>query len=803
MFGLSIRTRFAIAGVLMGGAVALVGMLGLQGMFAAKEGLRAVYEDRVVPLKQLKHVADAYAVSVIDAVNKANAGMMTAEEALKGVREARRTIHAEWTQYLSTTLTVEEKTLSGEVGKTMAAADKAMGDLEVFLASRSGSLEGKLNGFDGELYATIDPVSNQVSELVDVQLRVAQQTYDVAAADFEHKRLVVTTIGVAASIAAAVIGFLLYRGIVPPMLKLAGQMREITAGNINLQVDSDRSDELGDVVTAFRALFSKVNADFEEATRKATENERIKQALEGTSTNVMVADPDGKILFMNQAVTEMMRRNETGLCRELPALTSVNDMVGSNFDIFHKNPSHQRNLLATLKATHKTQIKLGGMTFALAASPIADGSGTRIGTVLEWVDRTQEVMAEEEIARAVNAAAAGDFSIRMSVDGKQGFLLSMVEGLNRVLQASETGLNEVSRVTQSLARGDLTQSVTGEFEGQFASLQADTNASTQKLRELIGQVQESVESITTASKEIAAGNADLSGRTEEQASSLEETASSMEELTSTVKQNAENARQANQLVVGTADVAVRGGAVVQQVVSTMGEISESSKKIADIISVIDGIAFQTNILALNAAVEAARAGEQGRGFAVVATEVRNLAQRSAAAAKEIKELISDSVGKVESGSKLVDEAGRTMDEIVASVKRVTDIMAEIAAASIEQSSGIEQVNQAITQMDEATQQNAALVEEAAAAAESLEEQAQVLSQAVSVFKVTGSAVGGGRRDDQWDTQTERRGPDRAKNVARLPKAAPAKKAGKSAAKPAAKASRVVGGADAEGEWEDF
>jgi methyl-accepting chemotaxis protein len=214
--------------------------------------------------------------------------------------------------------------------------------------------------------------------------------------------------------------------------------------------------------------------------------------------------------------------------------------------------------------------------------------------------------------------------------------------------------------------------------------------------------------------------------------------------------------------------------------------------------VIDGIAFQTNILALNAAVEAARAGEQGRGFAVVATEVRNLAQRSAAAAKEIKALISDSVGKVESGSRLVDEAGRTMDEIVASVKRVTDIMAEIAAASIEQSSGIEQVNQAITQMDEVTQRNAALVEEAAAAAESLEEQAQVLSQAVSAFKVTEPA-GGARRDSQWDGRVERRGPDRAKNVARLPKAAPAKKA----AKPAAKVSKVVGGADAEGEWEDF
>jgi methyl-accepting chemotaxis protein len=253
----------------------------------------------------------------------------------------------------------------------------------------------------------------------------------------------------------------------------------------------------------------------------------------------------------------------------------------------------------------------------------------------------------------------------------------------------------------------------------------------------VGQVRRGTETMGVASAEIAAGNADLSSRTESQASSLEQTASSMEELTSTVKQNAENARQANQLVVSASDFAVKGGRVVGQVVDTMSSIKDSSKKIVDIIGVIDGIAFQTNILALNAAVEAARAGEQGRGFAVVAAEVRNLAQRSAGAAKEIKALIGDSVEKVDGGSKLVDEAGKTMTEIVSSVKRVADIMGEITAASQEQSSGIEEVNRAIGQMDEMTQQNAALVEQAAAAAESLQNQAVQLAQAVSVFQLTG------------------------------------------------------------------
>jgi methyl-accepting chemotaxis protein len=277
-------------------------------------------------------------------------------------------------------------------------------------------------------------------------------------------------------------------------------------------------------------------------------------------------------------------------------------------------------------------------------------------------------------------------------------------------------------------------------DGDTRSLLYAMEAMRLSLVKIVGQVRSGTDTIATASNQIAAGNLDLSSRTEQQASSLEETASSMEELTSTVKQNADNARQANQLAVSASEVAVKGGSVVAEVVDTMASINESSKKIVDIIGVIDGIAFQTNILALNAAVEAARAGEQGRGFAVVAAEVRNLAQRSAAAAKEIKTLINDSVEKVDAGGKLVDQAGVTMADIVQSITRVTDIMSEIASASMEQTMGIEQINSAISQMDEVTQQNAALVEEAAAAAGSLQEQAATLADVVSVFKVGQEAL---------------------------------------------------------------
>jgi len=398
-----------------------------------------------------------------------------------------------------------------------------------------------------------------------------------------------------------------------------------------------------------------------------------------------------------------------------------------------------------------------------------------------------------EIKRLSIAAAQGDFTQRGDVARFEHDFRAMIDGLNTMMVSTDQNIGQISGMLQAIAAGDLTRRMQGDFKGIFAQMRDDANRSAEQLAGIIVGIQQASSSINIAASEISSGNNDLSRRTEQQAANLEETAASMEELTTTVRNNAEHARKANQLTLSAADVAQQGGSVVGQVVTTMSEIEASSKKIADIITVIDGIAFQTNILALNAAVEAARAGEQGRGFAVVATEVRSLAQRSATAAREIKDLIEDSTGKVSEGAQLAGEAGRTMGEIVASVQQVTEIMTEISGASQEQAAGIEQINQTIMQMDEATQKNAALVEEAAASAGSMEQQAGTLAQAVAMFKLDTDAV----------VQAVASSMPSVSNVSVLPKRAAHKPVSRSA-RPVRTANAALAISDSDdGNWQEF
>ncbi len=443
------------------------------------------------------------------------------------------------------------------------------------------------------------------------------------------------------------------------------------------------------------------------------------------------------------AQAEMARKHDDGMIDEVIPADRFHGVYGQMAQSI--NVLVQSHIAVKMRVVEVvSRYALGDLSLDMDRLP---GKKAQITNAIDAV-KTSLQAVNGQIKTLVDAAVVGNFKARGQADQFQHEFRVMIEGLNRLMEISDTGLGEVSRILEALANGDLTQTIEGEYHGTFGKLQADSNSTVARLREVVLQIKDASEAIRTASQEIAVGNQDLSSRTEEQASSLEETASSMEELNATVRQNADNARQANELSKNSNDIAVRGGEMVKRVVSTMGQIQDSSKKIADIIGVIDSIAFQTNILALNAAVEAARAGEQGRGFAVVATEVRNLAQRSADAAKEIKTLIAESVGKVDEGAKLVDQAGTTMDEVVVSFRQVANLVTEISNASREQSSGIEQVTQAVSQMDEVTQQNAALVEEAAAAAESLEEQARGLVQTVGSFNLGngGSPVAKTSRD---------------------------------------------------------
>jgi methyl-accepting chemotaxis protein len=448
-------------------------------------------------------------------------------------------------------------------------------------------------------------------------------------------------------------------------------------------------------------------------------------------------------------------------------------LLGPQHEAGQRFMAESKPVLAALAA--------GNLAAAQAALRLANGAYVEHRNGVNASVRQSTAFAEDALA-SLAAKQASLFWVSWAFFAASALLLLALGAWARKAILAATGGEPAvaAAIAHGVAQGDLSIPIK-VMPGDRSSVMAAMAQMRDSLADIVGRVRFNSQSIALASAEIAQGNNDLSSRTEQQASALEETAASMEELSSTVKQNADNAKQANQLALGASTIAIKGGTVVGQVVDTMKGINDSSKKIVDIISVIDSIAFQTNILALNAAVEAARAGEQGRGFAVVASEVRSLAQRSADAAKEIKSLITASVERVEQGTALVDQAGATMTEIVSSIKRVTDIMGEISAASTEQSAGVAQIGEAVSQMDQATQQNAALVEESAAAAESLKQQAQQLVQAVAVFRLNEgmqqhAAVVGARPaagSAQGHDGADRRGPNRAKNVSRLgAKAAP-------------------------------
>lgn len=598
-------------------------------------------------------------------------------------------------------------------------------------------------------WANADRGESSAREKILVAEHVGEWGWTIAGGTYVHEfkedaRLIqgflAFTIVFSLLVIAGVVTWVVRRNIAAPLKQVNEAFDRIIQGDFSTSLTVHRQDEIGDMFRSLVTMQTQTGFNIIETKRIGDEMSRVKIALDNVSTGVMIADVNRKIIYTNHSVVRLLKNAEDAIRKLLPNF-SADNLVGTNIDVFHKNPAHQAGMLAKLDKTHSAHLEIGGRYLTVSANPVINAQGERLGSVAEWQDRTPEVLVEKEVEAIVFAAAQGDFSRRLTLDDKTGFFQSLAMGLNNLLETSSQGLSDVAEVLNAMSRGDLTRQMDGDYQGTFGQLRDDANQTINQLHSIIGSIQESAEAINTAAKEIAAGNTDLSSRTEEQASSLEETASSMEELSSTVKQNAANANDAHKVADESQAVVLRGSEVFTQVVDTMREIHQSSSKITDIIGVIDGIAFQTNILALNAAVEAARAGEQGRGFAVVATEVRSLAQRSAAAAKEIKGLIQASTSKVDEGTKLVDDAGKAMEAVRDSIVRVAHLVGDIASASAEQSAGIGQVSLAVSQMDEVTQQNAALVEQAAAAAESLEDQARTLTESVAVFKLSNS---GGR-----------------------------------------------------------
>ncbi|WP_425269350.1 methyl-accepting chemotaxis protein [Leptospira andrefontaineae] len=487
---------------------------------------------------------------------------------------------------------------------------------------------------------------------------------------------------------------------------------------------TDNGDRLGAVVE-----WSDVTEQKKVAAARKLENDeltRIKVALDNASTNVMIADNDFNIKYMNKAVYKMFQNSEGDIRKQLASF-NLQSLLGTNIDTFHKNPAHQRNLVGNLNTTYESSIVISGRTFNLIANPILSSEGQRLGAVVEWSDITTELAVQKEIEEIVGAAAKGDFKTRVRLEGKEGFFRSLGEGINSFLQVSETGLTEVVDALERLANGDLTSKIENEYFGTFGKLKEYGNTTVDKLNEIMGDIVMKAGSLVGSAGEVSSTANSLSQGASEQAASVEQTTSSLEEMTASIDQNASNSKQTEQIASQSSKDAEDGGKSVTETVAAM-------KQIAEKISIIEDIAYQTNLLALNAAIEAARAGEHGRGFAVVASEVRKLAERSQKSANEISGLAVSSVA-------IAEKAGKLINEIVPNIRKTADLVQEITASSEEQASGVVEINKAMGQLDQVSQQNASASEELAAIAEEMNSQAESLRESVLFFRLSKESQG--------------------------------------------------------------
>ncbi|MAF97191.1 MAG: hypothetical protein CMH26_00985 [Micavibrio sp.] len=527
-----------------------------------------------------------------------------------------------------------------------------------------------------------------------------------------------------ASIIAAGLSIYNITSIAEPLTQISSIIKTLAQGYIaKIPAPSSNQDEI--------SLITKALHELNEAQITAM---RVKNATDSATSCVMIADADLNIVYMNDAQLAMMRVAEPDLKKELSQF-DVNNLIGKNIDVFHKNPAHQRGMLAALKQRYDTSITVGPRTFSLIAFPLFDKNNERIGFSVEWIDKTAELAVANEIANMIEAASNGDLNNRIVLEGKDGFYLDVSKGVNNLAGVMQNVANDLAKNLQALSQGDLTSRITAEYNGIFKQLKDDYNATSEKLASIVGKIKLVTNDVGYNADEMAKSSVGLSDRAEQQASTLEETAASMEELTSTVKTNADNAKDASEAAVRTRKIAEDGSRVANDAGQAMEKINDSSRQITEIINVIDEIAFQTNLLALNAAVEAARAGDAGRGFAVVAQEVRTLAQRSAQSSKDIKTLIDGSSKQVSEGVDLVQKAVQSLQDIYDAINGVSTTVSQIASASSEQATSLDELNHAVMEMDSMTQQNASMAQQSKNSAQNMQEKSFDLGDIVSFFKI--------------------------------------------------------------------
>lgn len=866
----NLSLKHKIVGSILAAAVVTTGIsvMSLSSLAQTKHSVSTLYEDRVVPLKQIKLVADMYAVNIVDTSHKVRNGQISWQDGIRNVNEAQAKIKEEWAAYSSTYLVEDEVAIVKRIEPLFKNADETTAHLLSILRAQD---QKRIEEFTiNELYQAIDPVSDELSKLMMVQLDVSEKINEQTKADYHAAQIKAVVAGLVGILLMSLFGWRIYVSVVPRVKSISKRLLQAAVSGDTKPVEGfTQKDELAELVQSYRAF--QIRTDYNHVETVNGIN-LIKAALDNATLPVSVGDKSNKLIYLNEAALKLWELMGKDLKKDFPGFDHKK-LVGTMLSPYIKNEAHREAYINNTRKNAVLETDVGGRNLELTFNPVFDEHHKYVGRMIQWLDRTDEMNAEKKIQDLITSTIAGDLSKRIDIkDIPEGFIKDtglginklleavieplntaasyveqlskgnipaqlnhnyqgdfkaiednlnacgnairqlttdinavsgaveqgqlsyransanysgdykkVIEGVNSTLDAVVTPLNVAAGIVEKIAYGDIPNEITEEYKGDFNQIKTNLNVCISAIKSLvddanllsqaaaegevtvradlskhqgdfkeiiggvnntldlivqpIANVKRAVETITTAAEEISSGNNDLSVRTEQQAANLEETASSMEQLASTVKVNADNAKQANKLAEDATNVAVKGGEVVSRVVQTMRDINESSQKVEDIITLIDGIAFQTNILALNAAVEAARAGEQGRGFAVVAGEVRSLAQRSASAAKEIKELIHHSVQQTTEGTTLVESAGQTMEEVVNSIHKVSQIVSDIASASSEQSAGIDQVNVAITNMDETTQQNAALVEEAAAAAESLKDQANNLLESVGFFKL--------------------------------------------------------------------